>query len=103
MKVSYFLCERRSLIGCHIEWRDLLSPRANEVICASFEEMGNGVACSVHQRSTVLSQDRAGKHEFGIVPFVGGVVGRLKLFSDKAERGRVFCSCGGACVRFIDM
>lgn len=57
--------------------------------------MGDAVACLVKQRPVVLPQELVGKYEFGFAPFAGGVVGRQKLFRDKAERGRVFVVAGG--------
>ena len=57
------------------------SPCANEVVCASFEELGNAVACSVEGRPVVQSQDRVGKHEFGFAPFdIGGNNGTNETF-----------------------
>jgi hypothetical protein len=42
--------------------------------------MSDAVALLVKQRPVVIAQESVRKHEFGFVPFAGGVVGYQMLF-----------------------
>jgi len=56
------------------------APRANKVVFASIEEMGDAVALLVKKRPVVIAQDGVGKHEFGFTPFAGGLVDHIVSF-----------------------
>ena len=55
------------------------SPCANEIVCASVEEMRDAVTRVIKQRPVVLSRDRVGKHEFGFASLSDGVFGHQML------------------------